>query len=96
VGAFWRLGDPAWISLSGQPDSAHGKSAVIGRQNPAVAPGQFAARKRYRRNVSLKSGTTSSNPSSSRGESTNHRFLRRFHGLVFRVARPARSWTATD
>ena len=36
---------------------------------PAVAPGQFAARKRYRRNVSLKSGTTSSNPSSSSGES---------------------------
>jgi hypothetical protein len=32
---------------------------------PAVGRGQFAARKRYRRNVSLKSGTTSSNPSSS-------------------------------
>jgi hypothetical protein len=34
-------------------------------------------------------GTDSSNPPPSRGESTNHRFRRRFHGLVFRVARPA-------
>jgi hypothetical protein len=39
----------------GQPGSAHGKPAVIGRQKPAVAPGQFAGRKRYRRNVSLNS-----------------------------------------
>ena len=38
-----------------------------------LAPGQFAARKRYRRNVSLKSATNSSNPSPSRGESPTNR-----------------------
>src|SRR5215472_11487439 len=27
----------------GQPGSAHGKPALVGRQNPAVAPGRFAA-----------------------------------------------------
>ena len=53
----------------GQPGTAHGKPAVIGRQNRLWLPGQFAVRKRYRKNVSLKSGTTSSNPASSSAES---------------------------
>ena len=58
-----------------QPSSAHGKPAVIGRQNRLRAPGQFAARKWYRRNVSPKSGTTSSNSVfvQRRGERTSMR-----------------------
>ena len=35
MGAFWRLGDPA---SRGQPGSAHGKPAVIGRQNRLWLP----------------------------------------------------------
>jgi len=48
--------------VAGNPDVTVDRLAET-----AVAPGQFAARKRYRRNVSLKSGTTSLNPSSSGG-----------------------------
>jgi hypothetical protein len=52
----------------GQPGSAHGKPAVIGRQNQLWLPGQFTAPEGYK-NVSLKSGTTSSNPARSSVES---------------------------
>jgi hypothetical protein len=41
-------------------------------------------------NAGLPRGTGSSNPPASSGESANHRFRRRFHGLGVRVPRPAR------
>jgi hypothetical protein len=59
----------------GQPGLAHGKPAVIGRQNRPLLPGEFATPERHK-NVPLKSGTTSSNPVPSSGESANFR-----HGL---------------
>ena len=70
----------------GQPGSAHGKPAVIGRQKPAVAPGQFAARKRYRRNVSLNSRNLSFELASLRWRvripeaETGRRFVKSVHG----------------
>ena len=39
VGAFWKPGDPALISSPGQPDSAHGRPALVDRQNPVLTTG---------------------------------------------------------
>ena len=58
----------------GQPGLAHGKPAVIGRQNRPLLPGEFATPERHK-NVPLKSGTTSSNPVPSSNESANFRSL---------------------
>src|SRR5580704_8695207 len=41
VGAYWRPGDPAWITLPGQPGSAKGKPALVDRQNRRWLPGRF-------------------------------------------------------
>jgi len=56
-----RIPDQGGRHCQGQPGLAHGKPAVIGRQNRLRLPGQFATPERYKKR-SLKSGTTSSNP----------------------------------
>jgi hypothetical protein len=60
----------------GQPGLAHGKPAVIGRQNRPLLPGEFATPERHK-NVPLKSGTTSSNPVPSSEESDANLIFRR-------------------
>ena len=75
VGAFWKPGDPALISLPGPARLGAGKPALVDRQNPALATGPVRLA-RFRcgleKMLSL-TGTEGSNPSPSSGESaTNH------------------------
>ena len=75
VGAFWEPSDPALISLPGQPGSAHGKPALVDRQNRFRIPGRFGRRRvpaRSQKNACCRlRGTEGSNPSPSRGKSAN-------------------------
>ena len=45
VGAFWKPGDPALISSPGQPDTAHGRPALVDRQNPVLTTGPVCRRR---------------------------------------------------
>jgi len=55
-----------WYHCRGQPGSAHGKPALVDRQNPALATGPVCRRRvpgRSRKNAVPYGGTEGSNPS---------------------------------